>query len=455
MTARTKLLAGLITALALVALSLTTYLTWSSWQSEAIAGCNADGVVDCDLVLSSHWSRWLGVPVSLSGVIIYVGVLSLCWPAAKKPWSLAGTGLLFLSLSAAGAAVWFTSVQAFLLQSFCLYCLGVHTCGLLIAGLTLLLIQGRGAEEVDYGQLQALLGVSNSSETAQQENRLVSPSRFYPVVATVAAALGLALLMGGQVLFAPDSLVIESFAGEAAYEGEQEEAEDLAFEPVSSDDELVADHIGEDQTALSDASTGPLSRRFRFKGFQKPVSVSDFPLLGNPDASHIYLELLDYTCGHCRHLHPYIHATLDQYGAQVAILIHHVPLHARCNPNVLVNRPEKKNACDYSRLAIGVWKLAPEKFPEFHNWLMEGENPPSIVKARKRALSLVGQAILIDDALNADIGRRISSQCAVLRNLKSGLPILLTERGMIRGVPKNSEEWSKFLNSQLGPPAGE
>lgn len=463
MSGRTKIIAGLLTAFALVALGLSLFLGWSSLQTEAIAGCSAGGVVDCDLVLSSHWSRWLGIPVSFFGAAIYLGILSLCWFAAKRPWGLAGSGLLFLSLSAAGAAVWFTSVQALLLQSYCLYCLGVHACGLIVAGLTLMLIVGGGgAEEVDYVQMGALLGVTEPSASTGRASQSVAVNRLFPLIAAGAAAVGLAVLMGGQVFFAPSSLVEETFAEGEDYLFEEEEPE---FEMVTSDDDDLLKTVGEDkqfedelfkeEVEPSVGLGGKSIAKVHYKGFPQAIGISDFPLLGDPEASLVHVEMLDYTCRHCRHMHPFVHASLEEYGGKVAFLIHHVPLSTKCNPNVPRDRPGKKDSCEYARLAIGVWKLAPEKFEEFHNWLMEDEKPPSVVQARKRALSLVGEDILLDDALNAEIGRRISKQCAALQRLKIGLPILFSTKGYIRGIPDSTEQWLSLIAKKLDAATGE
>jgi len=450
MSGRTKVFAGLLAALSFVALCVTVYLAWSSWQTEAVAGCGANGVVDCDQVLSSPWSRWLGIPVSLFGALIYAIILAICWPAAKHPWGLAGSGLLFLSLSAAGAGIWFIAIQGFLLQSFCLYCLTVHSCGLLIAGITLLLIQG-GEQEADYDQMRGLLGVGESAMTLEPSGRLPSEGRFYPLIATGAAAVGLAILMGGQIFFTPKSMVVESLAESDSYLEEQEEAEDLAFKSVAENDEGHETLLRVDDAKLFTESVDATSRRMFFKGLQKSINLSEYPLIGSPDALHVYVELLDYTCRHCRHLHPYIEMTLEQYGDQFAFLIYHVPLNSRCNPHVLKDDPSKKNACDYVQLAIGVWKLAPDRFLEFHNWLMEGEKPPSILEASMRAVSIAGEDVLVDKSLQNETSQRISQQCDVLNRLKTGLPVLLTEQGtMIQGIPENEQEWAEFIEGKLG-----
>lgn len=458
MSGRTKVLAGLLAVLSLGALSVSLYLTWSSWQTEAIAGCSGDGSLDCDAVLASHWSRWLGMPVSLFGSITYVGILAVCWPAAKHPGGKACGGLLALSLLAAGAAVWFIVVQAVFLQSFCLYCLSVHACGLSIAGITLLLIQG-STQEMDYDQMRALLGVN---EPAQPSSSLPSGERFYPLIATGVAATGLALLMGGQLLFSPEGLVVESLAKKDSFSVEQEEAENQTFESIAVDgepnNEVAEKNItGEDFEnvdlnnlfgAEAKETSGP--RQLFFLGLQKTIDLSDYPMLGSPDAPLVFVEMLDYTCKHCRRLHPYVESTLKRHGDQVAFVIHHVPLSSRCNPHLTKYRPATKDACDYTRLAMGVWQLAPEEFPAFHNWLMESEKPPPIFEARKRALDIAGDAVLIDDSLKTDLQQKITEQCGVLQRLKLGLPALLTEQNVIKGVPGSSKQWVEFIEGQLG-----
>jgi len=467
MSDRTKVLASLLTALSLVALCISLYLTWTSWQTEAVAGCNGDGIVDCDAVLSSHWSQWLGMPVSLFGSITYLAILSICWPAAKHPEGKAGSGLLALSLLAAGAAVWFIAVQAIFLQSFCFYCLSVHACGLSIAGITLLLIRGSTTQEVDYNQMRSLLGVGKPVETGEPGSRSTLDRPWYPLIAMGFAAVGVVVLMGGQLLFVPEGMIVESIAKDDFSSAEEEETEDQTFESISLDDleevkeveevEEVEDEFVGVETSLEDLfgsevveETSEGSRRLFFEGLQKTIDLADYPIIGNPDATHIIVEMLDYTCDHCRHLHPFIESTLEQYGDQIAFVVHHVPLHSSCNRHIKKDRPEKKHACDYAKLAIGVWKLAPEEFQEFHSWLMESEKPPAILEARKRALNLAGEGVLIDDTLKAELEQIISEQCDAFHRLKSGLPILLTEKNVIKGVPRSEKQWGNFLEGQLG-----
>ena len=64
-----------ITILAIVGLCISGYLTWVTWGTDSIAGCGGGEIVNCDHVLSSEWSKWLGIPVSLFGLLTYCGIL--------------------------------------------------------------------------------------------------------------------------------------------------------------------------------------------------------------------------------------------------------------------------------------------------------------------------------------------------------------------------------------------
>ncbi|MEQ8837190.1 MAG: vitamin K epoxide reductase family protein, partial [Lacipirellulaceae bacterium] len=151
MPTRSKALAATIFLLALVATGVAGYLTWTTWNSTAVVGCTGDAGLDCDSVLSSQWAKWLGVPVSLFGCFTYLLIAMTSWPAAMRKPRLAPTLLFALSLLAAGSGLWFIGLQVLVVKSFCVYCLAVHSCGLVIVVLTLLLVVGTQEErELGY-----------------------------------------------------------------------------------------------------------------------------------------------------------------------------------------------------------------------------------------------------------------------------------------------------------------
>lgn len=80
-------------------------------------------VQGCDVVTTSSYSKILGIPVSLLGALFYVSILILGIYYVDKKKSVALT-LIHLATSAGFLmSLWFVYVQAFILKSWCLYCL--------------------------------------------------------------------------------------------------------------------------------------------------------------------------------------------------------------------------------------------------------------------------------------------------------------------------------------------
>lgn len=119
-----------------VALAISGYLTWAALNKSGVAGCGG-GAFSCDHVLSSRWSNWFMVPVSMGAIGLYlltIVALSFCGIRASDRLRDVALRLLTMCGLAAGfAAVWFISLQIFAIGHFCSYCLAAHGCGLAIA----------------------------------------------------------------------------------------------------------------------------------------------------------------------------------------------------------------------------------------------------------------------------------------------------------------------------------
>ncbi len=100
--------------LSLVGLADSVYLTVKHFTHSDI---NCSIFNECDLVTTSAYSTILDIPVALLGVIFYGLLIAL---TIKK--SL--VSLLIISSIGFFASMWFVYVQAFVLESFCLYCMG-------------------------------------------------------------------------------------------------------------------------------------------------------------------------------------------------------------------------------------------------------------------------------------------------------------------------------------------
>ena len=120
----------LVFIVALLGFADATYLTVEHYRG-VIPPCTVTS--GCEQVLTSPYSLILGFPVSLGGSIYYlvVAVGSLIYLESKHlsanvqahhfsilKWTLLATTLGLL------ASLWFIYVQAFILHSYCQYCLG-------------------------------------------------------------------------------------------------------------------------------------------------------------------------------------------------------------------------------------------------------------------------------------------------------------------------------------------
>lgn len=108
-----------ILLLALTGFSISLYLLFqgSFNGDDGVAGCG--GSHACVETLTSQWSHVLGMPVSLLGLLSYVGLMLGMTPRGSR----------FLPMMFAvptGAALWFVFVQAVLIGKFCPWCMAAH-----------------------------------------------------------------------------------------------------------------------------------------------------------------------------------------------------------------------------------------------------------------------------------------------------------------------------------------
>ena len=81
---------------------------------------------NCDMVIHSDYSKFLGIPVETLGMTYY-GVLAISYglitifPVLGVP--LVASGLLFATICAFIFSIYLTLVQAFILKNWCTWCL--------------------------------------------------------------------------------------------------------------------------------------------------------------------------------------------------------------------------------------------------------------------------------------------------------------------------------------------
>jgi len=342
--------------LALAATAVATYLTWISWQSgNPSVGCGGLPLLDCEHVLASRWSSWLGVPVSLPAAGVYGLIFASLLVIGPKvpPWlhRAAWVVLIPLLVLAAGAALWFIVLLLFVIHKLCLYCLIVHGCGLAIGTLILMSALSRHRREAE-----------SKTTTADTE-----PS---PTVQIV----------DGRIRLDPH----------------------------------------------------------------------DHPILGDPDAKYVVVKLFDYSCRHCRTLHSYLEEARRRYGEQLAVVVLPVPMNTKCNKYVQSTHPDHRNACDYTKLALAVWRLAPAKFAEYHHWLLEPSRPPPEFRAENRAAELAGREALKREREGRVVAQRVRDYNRLY--YQSGgrtVPKMILGKHVITGEAASAQEVFDLLERLL------
>ncbi|HEV8123222.1 MAG TPA: vitamin K epoxide reductase family protein [Gemmatimonadales bacterium] len=108
--------------LSLVGLMVATYLYLFKI---GIVGTMVCGTGACELVQTSRWSRFLGVEVSLLGVLGYLAMLGVSLAGLQpvlqqRRWP--ATALLLLATGALVFTGWLTYAELFLIHAICRWC---------------------------------------------------------------------------------------------------------------------------------------------------------------------------------------------------------------------------------------------------------------------------------------------------------------------------------------------
>ncbi len=407
----------------LVAIGTSGYLGFVALTSSKVAGCGGGKLFNCGHVISSRWSLWLGIPVSMLAVGTYLSLaISLFFGSSSRfsnsvrhiGWAM----VTILAMSAGAAALWFVSIQVFALGHLCTYCLVAHTCGLVAAATVLW-------------------------------TRPVGVSGLKP--AAVLSIVGVTVLIVGQLLTAePDTFRFETYeppaAGSEVFEFEAPifeapEDDQASFVPLSlpmstetkqtivallNPAVLLSAYVAQEtpqQDESKNSSTSAQSDTEKFKatspipkakaqrrmvsinGGSVQLDVSQWPISGSKDAKYIFAEMFDYSCPHCRHTHAAIKGASKRLNGDMAVVVLPIPLSAACNNAIQVTDPKFTESCEIAKLAVAVWRIDSVKFTEFHNWMFSTEASPTYAMAKAQADTLVDA-----EKLNAELASAVPSQ---------------------------------------------
>ena len=125
-----------------VGLASATYLTVEHFNSSVTLACPDTGAINCAKVTSSKWSHFAGIPVSVLGLVFFVGMGVLLLPALWRIRQLDIVRLLGAIVGVVGV-IYLVWAELFKLRAICLYCTAVHVCTLIIFGCVLWAVSER------------------------------------------------------------------------------------------------------------------------------------------------------------------------------------------------------------------------------------------------------------------------------------------------------------------------
>lgn len=370
----------IIVLLALVALILSGYLAWSSWQESKLLGCGGEGGANCEEVISTRWGKWFGIPVGAGGVLVYGAIfllsLSMRKQASLKQWLT----LIFLSALASASALWFIGLQIIEIKSYCYYCMAVHACGLTIAAIVL---------------------------TKAPFKRLNARHALTAIIGAVAAVV---VIAAGQLYAGRDTNYQSS----------------TIAEPVQS------------QTQVSVPQEIPAHREVILDKGKLWFSLSDFPFVGSGNTTNFVAHFFDYTCPACRQFHSTLRSTHQTYINETTLVMIPVPLDAACNPVVKETAYVHQNACEFAKIGLALWGISPHSYESYDQFIFHDQNPPPIGAARELADHLAGKdemdRALADPEVMINLNKGLGMFYSPVFEQKA-IPALVTKNEVITGFP--------------------
>ena len=510
--------------LCLLALSVSAYLVWVALTSSPVYGCGGE-VFDCGHVLSSGWSKWFGIPVSVPAFALYASLLSvLAFMRTNAPPRLLFHGWQMMTagaVAAGTAALWFIGLQIFAVGRVCIYCVAAHLCGLALATL-MLWIRPLGRRQTglmcSVGLLAAFSLIGGQLLTPAEPTWVVERfDQFNPsgqsnpsgqLNPAESSALG-DELVPAAVFGAPD---------DAVFGAPDDVAEPDVFAPPQSDtasadssrtpadspdagspapggsaadvaasllillpagqpfiDRLLFQNPGDTKTGPSEsadhsdsgtpadtrtsADTGtpeeaapqPAEPRIiSAAGDKFRLNIRQWPLLGNPEAKYVFVEMFDYTCPHCRNTHLAIKQAFRRYGGDLAVVALVVPLHPNCNKASRSGNSQNADSCELARLAVAVWRVRPADFMSYHDWMFEGGRNRTAAEARKHAEMLVCAEQLQNELARRTVGEYISRHVELYQKVGSGsVPKLLFPRSVMTGEVSSATALTQMIEREI------
>jgi len=287
--------------------------------------CNVNETVNCDVVLSSNYASFLGLPVAGWAVLAYILLAALAVGAARTPRF---STRVFLSRMALGLTFWnaafslyLAAVAVFVIGAVCIMCTALYVVNILALGAAWVLHAAVRSERGRAGSA----GATGWSPLA------------------VGLAAGLAGIVVAAVLW----------KGLGAGDG-RGNVERIARAHPEFYQWYVAQPV-------------------------RAITYDGGNSWGNTRATVTIVEFSDFECTHCAKAYRVLKQVLPRYAGQVRVVFRHFPLDSSCNASL--ENDFHRNAC---AAAVAAECAAEQgKFWEYHDRLFENQTelgPESLLR---------------------------------------------------------------------------
>ncbi|MDD3238030.1 MAG: vitamin K epoxide reductase family protein [Candidatus Gastranaerophilales bacterium] len=309
--------------------------------------CSINNIIDCDSVAKTTFSQFLGIPLALWGMLLYVFVLFMTCvnklkdfkylkflEVFKHPYSY----IFSISVLSFSISMILACVQFFMIEKICILCFFTYILDFAIA-----LISRNREENV-----------------------------FYDIKTSFVDFIEAVKIKKYAIAFSACVLVAIAF---------------LTF------------------TSMSYIFTPQVKKYNSFQSFKKmkknPYMVSGNEL-GDPNSKIVIKEFMDYNCPSCYISNLMLHRAVSELDG-VKIIQYNLPLDATCNP--YVPRTIHENSCMLAKYAIAAKKQ--NKFLEMNEILFENtpETEDEIMKLAAKANIDAPQ--LFEDANSKEVAKQL------------------------------------------------
>ena len=334
-----------------------------------LIGCEASEEVNCDIVNTSEYSEFLGVPIATWGIATYLLVAGLAALAAAGRQAMLKI-LLAIGVSTTLYSGFLFGISKLQLNYICAWCMRLYGINIAIPVLSL---------------LAGAWGAPRPSGKA--------------IGTTLAAFVALSLVsIGGERAFRASLLGSE--AEQTRLADAPEEAAPEPSGPQPDPQGVLTERTMEVTT--EDKNKATLTVR------------PDDAWKGNPDAAVMLVEFADLECGYCKRTSGQLKRLMDAYSDDVLFVFKHYPMDPGCNPGVK-NR-KHRYACKAAMASVCAQQQG--RFWSFHDLAFKNQH-----KLKDENLRTYAQTVGVDMTAFESCMRDPATKQAVVSDAEDGAAV--------------------------------